>query len=112
MGIYSVVILLNIRHRESNEVVSFEVFYCVFVYREEAFKVAVSQARSKAQSVSQCLGVNLGSVLSLVEDKLEEKCMDQDKESVDVVERDSISYMASISVVFEVIPIKNNIRKK
>lgn len=38
-----------------------------FSYREEAFTVAVANAKSKARSVCHTLGLSLGPVISLVE---------------------------------------------
>ena len=84
----------------------------MFVFREEAFKVAVCQAKCKAQSVTQCLGVSLGAVLSLVEERQEERNEREREENLDIIEQMSFSYVSNVRATFEVNPIKNNVRKK
>lgn len=71
--------------------------------REEAFKAAVSLAKSKALSVSQLLGVQLGSILTLVEERLSEREESKEKQhSLDIADFTTITYTSSICAVFEV----------
>ena len=96
--------------------------YKLFYFREAAFKTAVTLAKSKALSVSQSLGVQLGPVLTLVEEKLSEDSPDEKYvDKTDCVEKYSadmqrmmeatVIYISVISVVFEVIPLKKSTRK-
>ena len=94
----------------------------LFYFREAAFKTAVTLAKSKAQSVSQSLGVQLGPVLTLIEEKLSEDSPDEKyNDKNDCVEKYSadmqrmidatVIYLSVVSAVFEVIPLKKSPRK-
>ena len=83
----------------------------VCFYREEAFKQAVANARAKAQSVSDTLGVQLGPAISLVEKNLTETpisdvCAGKDHHKdicklADSVAKTSSFLSSEVSVVFE-----------
>ena len=84
------------------------------IFSEEAFKIAVSLAKSKAVTVSHTLGVQLGSILNLVEERLVEREEEEEGEPgkqlfINVSNFTSVTYTSTVCALFEVLPVK---RKK
>ena len=83
------------------------------IFSEEAFKTAVSLAKSKAVTVSHTLGVQLGSILNLVEERLVEREEEEGEPGkqlfINAINYTSVTYTSTVCALFEVLPVK---RKK
>ncbi|XP_011406266.2 PREDICTED: interleukin-1 receptor-associated kinase 1-binding protein 1-like [Amphimedon queenslandica] len=73
---------------------------------EEAFKCAVSLAKAKANSVTQSLGVQLGSILNLIEEGRAVENKDTQNYCIDIKNYCILTYTTTVSAIFEVLPIK------
>jgi len=97
-----------------------------YFYRQESFEKAVTNARSKAQSVSKTVGVVLGpavEVLELSQDAIQglhSSSTDLNSSGNELLSnnphvqlaRETIVYRSQVSVVFETQPIHNCSHKK
>ena len=86
-----------------------------FPYREEVFKIAVLNAKSKAAAVTQSLGVYLGPIVSLSEEKPTEKKergFESNRKGCDMftkLQKPTVIYSCSVSAVFEVVPLSKTV---
>lgn len=88
----------------------------LYCFREEAFKDAIMNAKSKGTLVSKCLGVELGPVVTLTEDSLNERPLPRDqttakKHDPDRISESTVVITCNVSAVFELHTVENNKKK-
>ena len=105
-------------------------YTCIHVCRQEAFRRAVSNAKSKAQCISQTIGVQLGAALEVTELSQDEISHSISSSGLGTGEMDDpgnprsrgdplqmfneqkLTYTSQVSVVFEAHPLKSCSHKK
>lgn len=90
-------------------------------YRQEAFKRAVSNAKSKAQCISQTIGVQLGAALEVIEISQDEFHNHDSRSGTEVdpntprvspsklqqrLNSQDLTYTSQVSVIFEAQPLR------
>ena len=98
--------------------------------RQEAFKRAVSSAKSKAQSISQTIGVQLGAALEVTEISQDEihglpsgngaleddanvtRSRDGSESIQEISDNQELTYTSRVSVIFEAHPLRCCSHKK